>query len=300
MKKQKNRNRMEKEMENESVLTNSQRAEVLVHALPYIQQYNNKIVVVKYGGNAMINEDLKNAVMSDIVLLNLIGMKVVLVHGGGPEITETLNAVGKKTEFVNGLRVTDAETANIAMMVLAGKINKSLVNLLNKFGSKALGLCGLDSQMIRAEKLDEKLGFVGKITHINEDPILDVLNMGYIPVIATVGYDDEGNVYNINADTAAARIAGKLRAEALISMTDIDGILRDKDDPSSLIHQINASEAPQLMREGIVSGGMIPKVECCIEAIRRGVKKVFIINGKIPHSILIETMTDEGIGTMFV
>ena len=287
-------------MENESVLTNSQRAEVLVHALPYIQQYNNKIVVVKYGGNAMINEDLKNAVMSDIVLLNLIGMKVVLVHGGGPEITETLNAVGKKTEFVNGLRVTDAETANIAMMVLAGKINKSLVNLLNKFGAKALGLCGLDSQMIRAEKLDEKLGFVGKITHINEDPILDVLNMGYIPVIATVGYDDEGNVYNINADTAAARIAGKLRAEALISMTDIDGILRDKDDPSSLIHVVNASEAPQLMREGIVSGGMIPKVECCIEAIRRGVKKVFIINGKIPHSILIETMTDEGIGTMFV
>ncbi len=287
-------------MGNESVLTNSQRAEVLVHALPYIQKYNNKIVVVKYGGNAMINEDLKNAVMGDIVLLNLIGMKVVLVHGGGPEITETLNAVGKKTEFVNGLRVTDAETAEIAMMVSAGKINKNLVNLINKFGAKALGLCGLDSQMIRAEKLDEKLGFVGKITHINEDPILDVLNMGYIPVIATVGYDDEGNVYNINADTAAARIAGKLRAEALISMTDIDGLLRDKDDPTSLIHEINASEAPQLMREGIVSGGMIPKVECCIEAIRRGVKKVFIINGKIPHSILIETMTDEGIGTMFV
>ena len=287
-------------MEDKSVLTNSQRAAVLVHALPYIQKYNNKIVVVKYGGNAMINEDLKNAVMGDIVLLNLIGMKVVLVHGGGPEITETLNAVGKKTEFVNGLRVTDAETAEIAMMVLAGKINKNLVNLINKFGAKALGLCGLDSHLIRAEKLDEKLGFVGKITHINEDPILDVLNMGYIPVIATVGYDDDGNIYNINADTAAARIAGKLRAEALISMTDIDGILRDKDDPSSLIHEINASEAPQLMREGIVSGGMIPKVECCIEAIRRGVKKVFIINGKIPHSILIETMTDEGIGTMFV
>ena len=287
-------------MADENILTNSQRAEVLVHALPYIQKYNNKIVVVKYGGNAMINEDLKNAVMGDIVLLNLIGMKVVLVHGGGPEITETLNAVGKKTEFVNGLRVTDAETAEIAMMVLAGKINKNLVNLINKFGAKALGLCGLDSQMIRAEKLDENLGFVGKITHINEDPILDVLNMGYIPVIATVGYDDDGNVYNINADTAAARIAGKLRAEALISMTDIDGLLRDKDDPSSLIHEINASEAPQLMREGIVSGGMIPKVECCIEAIRRGVKKVFIINGKIPHSILIETMTDEGIGTMFV
>ncbi len=281
-------------------LTNAQRAEVLIHALPYIQQYNNKIIVVKYGGNAMINEDLKNAVMGDIVLLSLIGIKVVLVHGGGPEITETLKAVGKETVWVDGLRVTDEETAQIALMVLAGKINKNLVNLIGKIGGRALGLCGLDSQMIRAQKLDERLGFVGDITHINEDPILDVLEKGYIPVISTVGYDEEGNVYNINADTAAARIAGKLRAEALISMTDIDGILRDKDDPSTLIREINASEAPQLMREGIISGGMIPKVECCIEAIRRGVKKVFIINGKIPHSILIETMTDEGIGTMFV
>lgn len=281
-------------------LSNAQRAEVLIHALPYIQKYNNKIIVVKYGGNAMINEDLKNAVMGDIVLLSLIGIKVVLVHGGGPEITDTLKAVGKQTEWVDGLRVTDEETAQIALMVLAGKINKNLVNLIGKIGGKALGLCGLDSQMIRAKKLDERLGFVGDITHINEDPILDVLEKGYIPVISTVGYDEDGNVYNINADTAAARIAGKLRAEALISMTDIDGILRDKDDPSTLIREINASEAPQLMREGIISGGMIPKVDCCIEAIRRGVKKVFIINGKIPHSILIETMTDEGIGTMFV
>lgn len=281
-------------------LTNSQRAEVLIHALPYIKNYNNKIVVVKYGGNAMINEDLKNAVMGDIVLLSLIGVKVVLVHGGGPEITETLKAVGKETKFVDGLRVTDAETAQIANMVLSGKINKSLVNLIGKIGGKALGLCGLDSQMIKAEVKDEKLGFVGNITHINETPILDILEKGYIPVIATVGYDDDGNVYNINADTAAARIAGKLGAEALISMTDIDGILRDKDDPSTLIPKVNASEAPQLMREGIISGGMIPKVDCCIEAIRRGVKKVFIINGTIPHSILIETLTDEGIGTMFV
>lgn len=281
-------------------LNNTQRAEVLIHALPYIQKYNNKIVVVKYGGNAMINEELKNAVMGDIVLLSLIGIKVVLVHGGGPEITDTLKAVGKQTQFVDGLRVTDAETAQIALMVLAGKINKNLVNLIGKIGGKALGLCGLDSQMIKAKMLDDRLGYVGEITHINEDPILDVLEKGYIPVISTVGYDDDGNVYNINADTAAARIAGKLRAEALISMTDIDGILRDKDDPSTLIREINASEAPQLMREGIISGGMIPKVDCCIEAIRRGVKKVFIINGKIPHSILIETMTDEGIGTMFV
>lgn len=283
-----------------SELNNSQRAEVLIHALPYIQKYNNKIVVVKYGGNAMINDELKDAVMGDIVLLSLIGIKVVLVHGGGPEISDTLKALGKKTEFVNGLRVTDAETAQVALMVLAGKINKTLVNLISKFGGKAIGLCGVDAQMIKAEMLDEKLGYVGEITHINQKPILDLLDNGYIPVISTVGYDDEGNVYNINADTAAARIAGKLGAEALITMTDIDGILKDKDDPSSLIRKLNASEAPQLMRDGIISGGMIPKVDCCIEAIRRGVKKVFIINGTIPHSILIETLTDEGIGTMFV
>lgn len=280
-------------------LNNTERAEVLIHALPYIQQYNNKIIVVKYGGNAMINKELKDAVMRDIVLLSLIGIKVVLVHGGGPEISETLKAIGKESKFVDGLRVTDEETAQVALMVLAGKINKSLVNLIGKFGGHAIGLSGLDAQMIKSEKLDEKLGFVGEITHINQKPILDILEKGYIPVISTVGYDDEGNVYNINADTAAARIAGKLGAEALISMTDIDGILRDKNDPSSLIPVVNVSEAPQLMRDGIISGGMIPKVDCCIEAIRRGVKKVFIINGTIPHSILIETLTDEGIGTMF-
>ncbi len=281
-------------------IINSMQTDILVHALPYIQKYTNKIVVVKYGGNAMINEELKNSVMQDIVLLSLIGIKVVLVHGGGPEISDMLKAVGKESKFVNGLRVTDEETAQIALMVLAGKINKNLVNIIGSLGGKAIGLCGLDAGMIEAEQYDENLGFVGKITHINQKPILDILEKGYIPVISTVGFDHKGNVYNINADTAAARIAGKLAAESLISMTDIDGILRDKDDPSTLIKKLNASEAPQLMREGIISGGMIPKVDCCIEAIRRGVRKVFIINGTTPHSILVEILTDEGIGTMFV
>jgi acetylglutamate kinase len=281
-------------------ITNSQRAEVLIRALPYIQRYNNKITVVKYGGSAMQSEELKQAVMGDIVLLSLIGIKVVLVHGGGPEITETLDKMGKKSEFVDGLRVTDAETAEVVQMVLAGKINKSLVNLIGRIGGKAIGLCGLDGHMIKAKKLDEKLGFVGDIVDIDPAPILDLLDKGYIPVISSIGYDDEGNVYNINADTAAARIAGTLKAESLINMTDTVGILRDKNDPKSLISQISVSEAPQLMREGIISGGMIPKVSCCIEAIRRGVKKVFIIDGRIPHSMLIEVLTDEGIGTMFV
>ncbi len=277
-----------------------QRADVLTQALPYIKKYYNKIIVVKYGGNAMINEELKDAVMGDIVLLSLIGIKVVLVHGGGPEITDMLSKVGKKTEFVNGLRVTDKETVDIVQMVLAGKINKNLVNLIENKGGKAIGLCGIDGHMIKAEKLDERLGFVGEITDVNVTPILDVLEKGYIPVISTVGYDDEGNTYNINADTAASRIAGQLGAESLISMTDIEGILRDKNDPSTLISKIYVSEAPQLMRDGIISGGMIPKVNCCIEAIRRGVNRVFIIDGRIPHSILIETLTDEGIGTMFL
>ena len=281
-------------------LNNAQRADVLIQALPYIQKYYNKIIVVKYGGNAMINEDLKEAVMGDIVLLSLIGIKVVLVHGGGPEITEMLSKVGKKTEFVGGLRVTDKETVDIAQMVLAGKINKNLVNLLQNKGGKAIGLCGIDGHMIKAEQLDERLGYVGEITDVDVTPIVDVLEKGYIPVISTIGYDNDGNTYNINADTAAARIAGSLGAESLISMTDIAGILRDKDDPSTLISKIYVSEAPQLMREGIISGGMIPKVNCCIEAIRRGVGKVFIIDGRIPHSILIETLTDEGIGTMFL
>lgn len=281
-------------------LSNAARAEVLVNALPYIQKYYNKIIVVKYGGNAMINDELKEAVMGDIVLLSLIGIKVVLVHGGGPEITEMLGKVGKKSEFVDGLRVTDKETVDIVQMVLAGKINKNLVNLLQNKGGKAIGLCGMDGHMIEAKSLDDRLGYVGEITDVDVTPILDVLEKGYIPVISSVGCDNEGNSYNINADTAAARIAGTLKAESLISMTDIVGILRDKDDPSTLISKINVSEAPNLMREGIISGGMIPKIECCIEAIRRGVHKVFIIDGRVPHSILIETLTNEGIGTMLV
>ena len=281
-------------------LNNAQRANVLIQALPYIQKYYNKIIVVKYGGNAMIHEELKEAVMGDIVLLSLIGVKVVLVHGGGPEITDMLKRVGKKSEFVDGLRVTDRETVDIVQMVLAGKINKNLVNLLQTKGGKAIGLCGIDGHMIKAEMKRKELGYVGEITDVNVQPILDVLEKGYIPVVSTVGYDDAGNSYNINADTAAARIAGQLKCESLISMTDIAGILRDKDDPSTLIPKIYVSEAPQLVAEGVISGGMIPKIECCIEAIRRGVKKVFVIDGRIPHAILIETLTDEGIGTMFI
>lgn len=281
-------------------LTKAQRAEILIQALPYIQKYTDKIIVVKYGGNAMINDELKEAVMGDIVLLSLIGIKVVLVHGGGPEITEMLGKVGKKSEFVNGLRVTDKESVEIVQMVLAGKVNKNLVNLLQNKGGKAIGLCGMDGHMLKAKPLDKKLGFVGEVTEVNTAPILDVLEKGYIPVISTVGCDDEGNVYNVNADTVAARVAGELKAESLISMTDIVGLLRDKDDPSTLIPKVFVSDAPKLIHDGIISGGMIPKVNCCIEAIRRGVHKVFIIDGRIPHSILIETLTDEGVGTMFV
>jgi len=282
------------------MISNNDRAKVLAHALPYIQQYNGKIIVIKYGGNAMIDEELKQAVMRDVALLSLIGIRVVLVHGGGPEISDMLKKVGKKSEFVNGLRVTDQETADIVQMVLAGKVNKSLVGLIESIGGKAIGLTGMDGSLIEAKMLDEQLGYVGEITHIEEKTILDILDKGYIPVISTVGFDKEGHVYNINADTAAARIAGKLRAECMISMTDIAGLLRDKDDPSSLIPVVSVSEAPQLMTEGVISGGMIPKVECCIEAIRRGVKKVFIIDGRVPHAILMEILTDEGIGTMFI
>ncbi len=288
-------------MNDNNKITNAQRADILIQALPYIQKYNNKIIVIKYGGNAMINEELKAAVMGDMVLLSLIGIKVVLVHGGGPEITEMLGKIGKETKFYNGLRVTDEESAKIVQMVLAGKINKNLVNLLQNIGGKAIGLSGMDGGLIEAKPIDfENLGYVGEITNVNTQPILDVLEMGYIPVVSTVGCDKEGNVYNINADTAAAAIAGSLGAECLISMTDICGILRDKDDPSTLIPLINVSEAPQLMREGIISGGMIPKIECCIEAIRRGVGKVFVMDGRVPHSILIEILTDEGIGTMLI
>ncbi len=287
-------------MSENGFISNAQRAEVLTQALPYIQKYYNKIVVIKYGGNAMINEELKDAVMGDIVLLSLIGIKVVLVHGGGPEISDMLKRVGKESRFENGLRVTDKETAEIVEMVLAGKVNKSLVSLLQAKGGNAIGLSGMDGYLIKAKQLDPKLGFVGEITDINTKPITDMLDCGYIPVVSTVGVDDEGNIYNINADTAAARIAGMLKAESMISMTDIAGILRDKDDPSTLIEKINVSEAPLLMADGIISGGMIPKVECCVEAIRNGVKKVFILDGRIPHSILIEILSDKGLGTMFV
>jgi acetylglutamate kinase len=280
------------------MITNAQRAEILVNALPYIKKYYNKTIVVKYGGNAMINEELKNAVMGDLVLLNTIGIKVVLVHGGGPEISGMLKKIGKESQFVNGLRVTDAETADIVLQVLAGKINKTLVNHLQNSGGKAVGLSGMDGHLIEAEIKDPALGFVGEITDINIEPVNDLLEKGYIPVISTVGCDKEGNVYNINADTAAARISSALGAEALFLMTDIVGLLRDKDDESTLISSVCVSEAPQLMREGIISGGMIPKIECCVEAIRQGVDKVFILDGRVPHSLLIETLTNEGIGTM--
>lgn len=276
------------------------RAQILSEALPYIQEYNGKIVVIKYGGNAMINQDLKMSVMHDIVLLSLIGVKVVLVHGGGPEISEMLKRVGKESVFVDGLRYTDEETAEIVRMVLAGKINKSLVNLLESFGGKALGLCGIDGHMMKCCKENEKLGYVGKVTQINTKVITDTLDAGYIPVISTVGYDDEGHIYNVNADTASAVIAGALNAHSLILMTDTKGVLRDKDDESSLIEKISVSDIPSLIKQGIISGGMIPKIDCCKEAIRRGVSKVFIIDGRVEHSILVEILSDEGIGTMFV
>ena len=281
-------------------ITNAQRAEVLTQALPYIKKYNGKVVVIKYGGNAMINEQLKEQVMEDIVLLSLIGVKVVLVHGGGPEITEMMKKVGKESVFMDGLRVTDKETAELVQMVLAGKINKGLVNLLEVQGGRAMGLSGMDDRMILCEMKDERLGYVGKITKINVTPITDLLEKGYIPVVSTVGCDREGNVYNINADTAAAYIAGEMQAECLITLTDIAGILQDANDPETLISALDIEEANELSANGVISGGMIPKVECCIEAINHGVHKVFIMDGRVPHSILIETLTDEGAGTMVV
>lgn len=281
-------------------LTNLQRAETIVRALPYIQKYYNKVVVIKYGGNAMLNEELKQKVMNDIVLLSLIGVKVVLVHGGGPEINDMLKKIGKKSEFVNGLRVTDAETIDTVLMVLAGKVNKSLVNHIECIGGKSVGLCGLDGHLIEAEMLNKELGYVGKITKINIEPVTDLLEKGYIPVISTLGCDNEGHVYNINADTAAAQIAGAMKAESLISMTDISGILLDKDDTSTLVTNITPSKAHELMESGVIQGGMIPKVECCLDAISLGVNRVFILDGTIPHAILMEMLTDEGVGTMFV
>lgn len=278
--------------------SNAERAQVLTQALPYIKKYNGKIIVIKYGGNAMINEQLKEQVMEDIVLLWLIGVKIVLVHGGGPEINELMERLGKKAQFVDGLRVTDKETVDIVQMVLAGKVNKTLVNLLEMKGGKAMGISGMDGRLIEAKVKNEKLGYVGEITKINIDPVFDLLENGYIPVISTVGCDRQGNTYNINGDTAAAYIAGALGAESLIMMTDVAGILKDKDDPKTLIPEVSVSGTKKLFEDGIICGGMIPKVKCCTEAISRGVKKVFIMDGRIPHSILMETLTDEGAGTM--
>ena len=282
----------------EHELSNSQRAEVLTEALPYIRRYNGKTVVIKYGGNAMVNYQLKEQVMEDIVLLWLIGVRVVLVHGGGPEINELMNRLGKKAVFVDGLRVTDKETVDIVQMVLAGKVNKTMVNLLETKGGKAVGLSGMDGRLIECTQKDERLGYVGEIVNINIQPVEDLLAGGYIPVISTLGCDRAGNTYNINGDTAAAHIAGALNAERLILMTDIAGLLQDKDDPTTLIPSLTVSQARLLQSQGIISGGMIPKVECCIDAIQAGVKHVVMMDGRVPHSILMELLTDEGAGTM--
>ena len=282
----------------ENLFSNAERAEVLTAALPYIKKYSGKIVVVKYGGNAMVNEQLKQQVMEDIALLWLIGVKVVLVHGGGPEISQTMKRLGKEAVFVDGLRVTDKETVDIVQMVLAGKINKTLVNLIQMKGGHAVGLSGIDGGIIEAKMKNEALGYVGEISKIRTQPITDLLEKNYIPVISTVASDRQGNTYNINGDTAGAYISGALGAERLIMMTDIAGILKDKDDPSTLIPVVTVEEAKKLQDEGVVSGGMIPKVECCIEALEHGVKHVVIMDGRIPHSILMELLTDEGAGTM--
>ena len=279
-------------------ITNHERAEVLVQALPNIKRYNGKTIVVKYGGNAMVDDALKAQVMEDVVLLALIGVKVVLVHGGGPEINGLMEKLGKKPEFVDGLRVTDAETMDIVQMVLAGKVNKTLVNMLENKGGRAVGLSGMDGRLIEAVQKDPRLGYVGEIVKIHPAPITDLLEKGYIPVVSTIGCDRSGNAYNINGDTAAAYIAGALGAERMLLMTDIAGILRDKNDPASLIPEISVDEAAHLREEGVISGGMIPKVDCCVKAINAGVKRVVIMDGRIPHSILMELLTDEGAGTM--
>ena len=279
----------------------SNRAKVLIQAMPYIKKYSGETIVVKYGGNAMINEKLKKDVMSDIVLMQLVGINVVLVHGGGPEISAMLEKTGKESQFKNGLRVTDQETIDIVQMVLAGKVNKSLVQLLQARGGKALGLCGLDGRMLMAEKLiaGDDLGFVGEIKEVNPAVITDAVAGGYVPIIATVAGGYDGNVYNINADLAAAQIAAKIGAKKLILMTDIRGLLRDVKDENSLISVVNVSEVPSLKRDGIISGGMIPKIDCCVEAVRNGVNRAHIIDGRIDHSILLELFSDDGIGTMF-
>ncbi|MBQ7144948.1 MAG: acetylglutamate kinase [Oscillospiraceae bacterium] len=279
-------------------VSNLDRARILTEALPYIQRYNGRVVVVKYGGNAMISEELRDQVAEDIVLLNAVGVKVVLVHGGGPEINELLRRLGKQSEFVNGLRVTDAETMEVVEMTLAGKVNKNLVNLLGLHGGRAIGLSGMDGRLIRASQKNPALGYVGNVTGVNVKPITDLLDLGYIPVISTIGCDGAGQLYNINGDTAAAHIAGALGAERLFMMTDVPGVLRDKDDPSTLIRHLTVSEAVELFKENVIAGGMIPKVDCCIAAINYGVRSVVILDGRVPHSILAEILTDEGAGTM--
>ena len=278
--------------------SNAERAEVLTQALPYIKKYSGKVVVIKYGGNAMQTEQLKQQVMEDIALLWLIGVKVVLVHGGGPEISQTMKKLGKEAVFIDGLRVTDEETVDIVQMVLAGKVNKTLVNLIQTKGGHAVGLSGVDGGIIEAKMKNEKLGYVGEITKIRTQPITDLLEKGYIPVISTIASDRQGNTYNINGDTAAAHIAGALGAERMILMTDIAGILMDKDDPKTLIPHVTIAEAKKLYDQGVISGGMIPKVDCCIEALTHGVKNVVIMDGRTPHSILMELLTNEGAGTM--
>lgn len=282
------------------MLTRADSAKILTEALPYIQKYFGKTIVVKYGGNAMINETLKHAVMRDIVLLSIVGIKVVLVHGGGPEISSMLKQLGKETEFVDGLRYTDAETAEIVAMVLAGKVNKSLVSLIHSNKGKAIGLCGVDGGMMRCEKMKSPdLGYVGEIKSVDPTPIRISLDEGFIPVVATIGVDASGQVYNVNADTAAAAIAGALNAEKMISMTDVRGVLADRTDENTLISQIDIAEVPALIAKGVIAGGMIPKIDSCVDAMYHGLKEAVIIDGRIEHSILLELFSDGGIGTLF-
>ncbi|MDR2520222.1 MAG: acetylglutamate kinase [Eubacteriaceae bacterium] len=286
--------------DHKDALSTQSRSEVLIQALPYIQKYYSKIVVVKFGGSAMSGLNQKKQVMSDLVLLSLVGMKVVLVHGGGPEITQMLTRLGRESKFVDGLRVTDRDSAEVATMVLAGKVNKELVGLIGNIGGKAVGLCGIDGGILASQKLDDRLGFVGTVEKTDPQLILDLLEHHYIPVVSSIGFDREGNTYNVNADTAASEIAASLKAESLILMTDTPGILRDRNDPSSLIRTVAAPDAEALIACGTVDGGMIPKVRCCVLAAAKGVKRVFIIDGRVDHAVLIELLTDEGIGTMFV
>ena len=281
-------------------IDNATRAAILTAAVPYIKEYTGKYVVVKYGGNAMTDDALKKSVMQDLLLLSLVGVKVVLVHGGGPAINETLGKMQVESQWKDGLRVTTEETMDVVQMVLAGKVNKGLVANLVELGGKAVGLCGIDGNMIRVHQKDPELGLVGEIDAIDTSIIESVLDNGYIPVISSVGVDEMGNAYNINADTVAAKVAGALKAEAMIAMTNIDGVLEDKDDPTTLLTNLTLEDVEELKERGIIAGGMIPKVDCCTLAIAEGVAKVFIINGEIPHAILIELLTNEGLGTMFV